>query len=545
MQKRTLSLLSLLGMLLIVSFSAKSQSCTSCTYNSTGGNASYNLSSGQTLCITSGTYTGTINAGANVTICISPGAIFKPSSFHNFKSGSILNNHGTVDLSSIILDGGTFNNYGYYKVSNSDFKSLTINNYGQLITSSVTFANSCSVNNYNFLEFSGNVNFNNTRWINHPNAYAHYVNSFTINSGTTYTNQGFQEFDNGFTVSDNNTFANLGRLHAKTLSSQGYFTNGGTVVVREGVTISNNGRTTNNCRFVVGGQFQNTSPNGFENNSLLWITGTNQFQNSGNITNTGYLRTGSYIASGTVNNTGGEIVVTGSSISSGTLTGGSFSDLGNASNGYKFDSQSGTMTASTGYIALKDTSDMGASSCSFVSLPVRIVDFNATQLNAQSVQLKWTVADEANIHSYVIEQLTGSNSTWKAIGSIWPSAQAGEKQYSYTDKIAMQGKVQYRLKVVENDGTIAYSAIKSLQPASIATTAISLYPNPVEGQLTVSGIGTDAHITLFGTDGMQILATLRVTGTIAQIDMASLKAGVYLVKIQQQGVVTYHKVVKR
>ena len=118
------------------------------------------------------------------------------------------------------------------------------------------------------------------------------------------------------------------------------------------------------------------------------------------------------------------------------------------------------------------------------------------------------------------------------------------KTYSYTDHITSREKVQYRLKMVDLDESIEYSAIKLIKPEGTNATP-SLYPNPVSGTLTISGITADTDISLYDLNGQRVLVSLPVPNKTVQINTASLPSGIYMVKINQHGAITYHRIVKQ
>ena len=73
----------------------------------------------------------------------------------------------------------------------------------------------------------------------------------------------------------------------------------------------------------------------------------------------------------------------------------------------------------------------------------------------------------------------------------------------------------------------------------VATTTLSVYPNPVSDRLTVCG-AAGSEVVLYDMTGRQ-LASWQITSDRQQIDTESLKAGIYLLRIGT----TSHKIVKR
>lgn len=102
-------------------------------------------------------------------------------------------------------------------------------------------------------------------------------------------------------------------------------------------------------------------------------------------------------------------------------------------------------------------------------VPVTLVSFDAAREN-NDVKLSWQTAQELNSDHFVVERsYDGTNFT-----NIATVDAAGNSstilQYSYTDVNANSfgGRVYYRLKMLDTDGTSAYSPIKLLNFAAIA-----------------------------------------------------------------------------
>jgi hypothetical protein len=555
MRRRGYSLVSLLGLILLISNLANGQSCTTCTTTSTGGNTPITLTNGQTLCINSGTFTGSIQYSGNATICVANGATLQPSSLTraNTSASNIINinNYGSfIATSSITIYSGTINNEGTFTTAAFTFNSGTLNNHGTFMTAAATLAGG-TINNYRSIHFKGNVTMSGTtKYTNHLNSYARFDQTLTTTDGgsnsVTITNQGMMDVVGVFTLNKGNniTLTNNGRLYTNDLVLNGIFNNNA-IAVANGPISFGNGLTTNSCRFVTTNNLTVSSTNTFINNAFFWISGNATLTNSGTFRNSGYMRADNISNSGTIENAGGQIVVTGTSSSNNRINGGTISDPGNASNSYRFDTHGSPITAATGPIPLQDTSSMTPSGCvAYTTLPVKLVDFSATRTMPHKIKLKWIVAEEVNLHSYIVERFSEKSKRWEPIANVWPNEITITKEYSYTDQIASTEKIQYRLKMVDIDESVEYSTVKVIWPVGTSATP-SLYPNPVSGTLSILGLTADAEVTLYDLNGQCVLSPLPATNKTLQINTTSLTAGVYLVKINQHGIATYHKIIKQ
>ena len=97
-------------LLLTTLYNLANAQCTGCTMTiSSSTSATYTLTASDILCITGGTFTGTISAfpfGAK--ICISGGAAFNPVSMPNPSAGTITINNNSSALLPAITTGTGF-----------------------------------------------------------------------------------------------------------------------------------------------------------------------------------------------------------------------------------------------------------------------------------------------------------------------------------------------------------------------------------------------------------------------------------------------------
>ncbi|MBB6612797.1 T9SS type A sorting domain-containing protein [Pontibacter sp. Tf4] len=92
-------------------------------------------------------------------------------------------------------------------------------------------------------------------------------------------------------------------------------------------------------------------------------------------------------------------------------------------------------------------------------LPVTLVSFSATVTPENKVQLNWATASEQNNAYFEIQRTLDTTGQFTTIGKV---AGAGTTQlpvnYSYVDETAPMGELYYRLKQVDYNGKITYSA---------------------------------------------------------------------------------------
>ncbi len=158
-----------------------------------------------------------------------------------------------------------------------------------------------------------------------------------------------------------------------------------------------------------------------------------------------------------------------------------------------------------------------------------------------------------NNYGFDIERQVGSSqslvSSWEKIGFVKGSGNSNSlKNYSYVDGNPVNGKVDYRLKQLDNDGTYKYSSIVTV---SLLPKQFSLgqnYPNPFNPTTTISfSLPVDSKVVLevFNSIGQRV-ATL-ANGMIpagshnVEFNASQLASGIYFYKMQTNSFVSVKK----
>ncbi|MFI5187187.1 MAG: S8 family serine peptidase [Chitinophagales bacterium] len=119
-----------------------------------------------------------------------------------------------------------------------------------------------------------------------------------------------------------------------------------------------------------------------------------------------------------------------------------------------------------------------------IALPLKILSFNAYKQN-NNVLLEWKTAEELNIDHYEIEVARTSKeyqlNNFVRIGQVASHGNSSIPQdYDFTDAENNKTGVRYyRLKIIQNDGSVQYSEIRPVVFSNEITWHV--YPNPSNG----------------------------------------------------------------
>ncbi|WP_439556274.1 T9SS type A sorting domain-containing protein [Dyadobacter sp.] len=175
------------------------------------------------------------------------------------------------------------------------------------------------------------------------------------------------------------------------------------------------------------------------------------------------------------------------------------------------------------------------------TLPVTLVNFKAKAENTTS-NLTWSTSEETN-SSYFEIQRSRNGLGWSAIGKVFAQGESKAPSiYNFTDKEPMHGANYYRLKMVDQDGTFAYSGIEWIKMEALAEVT---FANPVENKLSFQNLNEELieEISIYHTSGHKISATKY---TSSALDVYHLSTGIYIASVKlKDGSTARYKFIKK
>ena len=145
---------------------------------------------------------------------------------------------------------------------------------------------------------------------------------------------------------------------------------------------------------------------------------------------------------------------------------------------------------------------------------------------------------------YFVVERSKDGSAFKAVSSniagAGTSSQAHE--YSVADLSAPVGRLYYRLKQVDVDGTTAYSEVCSLENGGDVLNIP--HPNPSSGTVSIDFDSDSAFaLNIINGLGQKVSAPMTVTDKGLDVNASSLPSGVYIFEFLHGGKLVRSRVV--
>jgi hypothetical protein len=168
------------------------------------------------------------------------------------------------------------------------------------------------------------------------------------------------------------------------------------------------------------------------------------------------------------------------------------------------------------------------------TLPIILANFNAVVDNGQ-VNLTWTTQLEINSDHFVVQSSTNAGANWNNIATVAAHGNSSTPiNYSYTDTKPANGTTEYRLEMVDKDGSTAYSTVVAVRIG--LATSVSIYPNPASNNVNVvlGGSATgNVSIRLLNSTGQLLLekTVSNAAGMTVPLTISNFPQGDYLIVV--------------
>jgi hypothetical protein len=176
-------------------------------------------------------------------------------------------------------------------------------------------------------------------------------------------------------------------------------------------------------------------------------------------------------------------------------------------------------------------------------LPIVLSDF-VIEKNDCNAFLYWKTSSEINADKFEVQYNMNGNAAFETLGSISAFGNSSSTR-SYQFNFEMEAGTIYnlRLKMINKDGTFAYSEIRKFSCTNIKN-EIKIAPNPTLNVFHINGMLKGKNsISIYNNDG-KLVSSFTVTNG-KSIDISHLPSGVYVLNIlNENGATAVERLVK-
>jgi hypothetical protein len=187
-------------------------------------------------------------------------------------------------------------------------------------------------------------------------------------------------------------------------------------------------------------------------------------------------------------------------------------------------------------------------------VPVELVNFDAKS-RSNDVDVFWATASERNADHFTVERsivdaragVEDNGTAWQSVATVAAAGNSTDRRdYSIVDRNLANGLYQYRLSMVDRDGSTARTGVVEVLVggASDVVAIESVMPNPVRTNSTITlnlASAGKAVVTLVGTDGRTVATIFEgeVPAGYTPVDLAAARvtSGTYTVVANVDGFV--------
>jgi hypothetical protein len=202
----------------------------------------------------------------------------------------------------------------------------------------------------------------------------------------------------------------------------------------------------------------------------------------------------------------------------------------------------GTITSTNNFTTFSDFVIANALGGSNI-IPVELSSFSANA-NGRNIDLRWITVTETNTKAFLVQKMkmnkVNKDNEWETIAEISAKGTTSEvSNYTFVDKNVSAGSYQYRLKIIDVDGSYDFS--DQVNVVMLNPTKVSLsqnYPNPFNPETLIKfeiPQNSFVNLTVFNIIGEKV-ATLVNENLEAGIyekrfNAQELSNGIYLYKL--------------
>jgi len=170
------------------------------------------------------------------------------------------------------------------------------------------------------------------------------------------------------------------------------------------------------------------------------------------------------------------------------------------------------------------------------TLPVTWLSFTAQKINASSILVKWSTANEQNNKYYEVQRSSDGINFSSIFQLNAGNDSKSTAEYSYTDFKAINGINYYRIKQTDADGKSSYSAIaKVILEDNVLSWNIQPNPAKTAAAFYARKNMTNVSINVYNVSGKNVYTIQRSAinaGEQIIIPVSNFSKGIYFVKVK-------------
>jgi hypothetical protein len=159
-------------------------------------------------------------------------------------------------------------------------------------------------------------------------------------------------------------------------------------------------------------------------------------------------------------------------------------------------------------------------------VPVTLMNFNCTR-NNKTAELIWNTSMETNVNRFEIQRKIAGK--FQTVGSVVAKNSSIGSNYAFNENNTASEVSEYKLKIVDNDNSFKYSAIKTLKGIKGAD-EMEVYPMPSKGNVTIrmNEINKNASVEVINLSGSVIKKISNNSTNV--FEFSDLQNGFYIIK---------------
>ena len=172
-------------------------------------------------------------------------------------------------------------------------------------------------------------------------------------------------------------------------------------------------------------------------------------------------------------------------------------------------------------------------------LPLSLLSFAASRKNNVAV-VQWNTSNESNLNVFEVQRKV--NGIFSTVGKVVANNNAGQSQYQFSEINTSNLISEYRLKIIENNGTYRYSEISIIKGLEKKIEWMVI-PNPNNGygQIHFNETLVDATLEILDNTGRSIRKHQNFNGQNHYF--SNVKPGVYMLRLTQGKMVATQKMI--